>query len=208
MDNKQMKNPILEIDTLDGEKFKLVKKVKNIEIKPNYFISNKGRLVSVKKNSSNEYLKINKGQMSSGGYISYKILDKDNNSVTFNAHMIEMNTFYPLDNYDNVIIDHIDSNRTNNNIENLRYTTYSGNTKYAVDSGKLRSATDEQIIKSYNLSKNHSDEYVAKRVGLSENVIYRIRTKQGYYYSKILEDKDPIYKDRQHSKKTIDNIHI
>jgi len=86
-----------------------------------YKINRNGDIFSVLKN------KILKTELNKDGY--YRIgLSKDNKQKHFLIHRLIALNFIP--NPENLtIIDHIDRNKTNNNIENLRWVTQSDNCK-------------------------------------------------------------------------------
>jgi len=86
-----------------------------------YKINRNGDIFSVLKN------KILKTELSKDGY--YRIgLSKDNKQKHFSIHRLLALHFIP--NPENLtVIDHIDRNRSNNNIENLRWCTQSDNCK-------------------------------------------------------------------------------
>jgi len=86
-----------------------------------YKINKNGDVFSVKKN------KILKPQLNTTGYY-YVNLYKECKLKSSTIHRLIALHF--IDNPENLpIIDHIDRNRTNNNIENLRWCTYSDNQK-------------------------------------------------------------------------------
>ena len=51
-------------------------------------------------------------------------------------HRIICQAFKPIDNPENMIVNHIDENRKNNCIDNLEWTTYKGNSKAYHYSGR------------------------------------------------------------------------
>lgn len=69
------------------------------------------------------------------GYLQYSLYI-DNTAVRIKAHRLVGMLFLPLpDNYKDLVINHIDGNKLNNNYSNLEWTTYYGNNKHARDTG-------------------------------------------------------------------------
>lgn len=91
----------------------IYKPIKNFENK--YLVSNYGNIKSVILN------KILKKQSIANGYLTSTLAEKP-----YLIHILVINTF----SNDNIldIVDHIDGNKQNNNIKNLRYATFSENT--------------------------------------------------------------------------------
>ena len=88
---------------------------------PNYCVSNLG---NVKNATTNQIIK------QSANKEGYKRLNiyKNGKRCNKNVHQLVANAF--LENVDNKpCIDHIDNNKENNNIENLRFATYQENTR-------------------------------------------------------------------------------
>lgn len=86
----------------------------------NYYISNFGRVISTKFNKI-KYLK----QSVSAGYYYINICQNGKHKLK-HIHRLVAETF--IDNPNNHLqVDHIDGDRTNNNIENLRWVTPQGN---------------------------------------------------------------------------------
>lgn len=94
--------------------------------------------------------------LNSGGYIRYYVKGKKRF-----AHRLVAETY--IMNYDNLkCIDHIDRNRINNKVENLRWITYSNN--------------------NLNKGKNKNN-----KVGI-KNVSYSVRDKR-YQFNKVVKGK-------------------
>lgn len=99
------------IDKIDGEEWKQIEDY-------DYYISNKGRVIS--KNG------LMKPAESKNGYL-YICLCKNGIQKTFSLHRLIAKYFIFNNNENNNIIDHIDRNRKNNNLENLRWVNYKEN---------------------------------------------------------------------------------
>ena len=68
---------------------------------------------------------------------------------TFRVHRLVMMAFKPVDNMENLQVNHIDGNKTNNTLNNLEWCTASQNQRHAFDTGLSKSRRGE----SSNLSK-------------------------------------------------------
>ena len=110
--NVELKIRKLELDILKDLDFEMFLPIENFE---NYFVSNFGY---VKNSKTNKILKpINHNQ----GYKQINLC-KNGNVKTFTVHRLVAKAF--LENPDNKpMIDHIDENKSNNNVKNLRWAT-------------------------------------------------------------------------------------
>lgn len=106
------------IDITDNE-------VKNI--KPIYMISNYGRIYN-KQNKSMLYL-----QISYNGYINAFVKSINNNYINISIHRTMMKCFRPLNNYNNMEVNHKDCNSFNNSLNNLEWLTSYENEHYIPD---------------------------------------------------------------------------
>jgi len=97
------------------------------DLSDTYEISNTGK-IRHKHSGRERKLRIN-----NSGY-PYVMLCKDGKKLNCKVHRLVAQTF--LENTENKeTVNHIDGNKTNNNVDNLEWATRSENLKHAVDSG-------------------------------------------------------------------------
>ena len=88
--------------------------------KNGYYISNKGKIKRIRKGKEVKvYLKTNKN-----GYYYFVMFNNENESCYLHRLVAEMFLIKPLGKW---IVDHIDGNKKNNNVNNLRWVTNSEN---------------------------------------------------------------------------------
>lgn len=153
-------------------KYKIMEELKLI--RDNYWATKDGRIYSTKRN---RYLKQRVGPR---GYMMVN-LSIDGKCKTFTVHRLIASTFIPNPNgFDTV--NHKDGNKTNNNVNNLEWTTSSGNTIHAFETG-LRVPTYKhgqfskedinEIRRLYNVE--HLSQYkIAGRYNVSRGNIQQI----------------------------------
>ena len=103
------------------------------KLKPNtYFISNKAEIWSKTTN------KILKPKLDKDGYLTISLRGKDASIIALRVATIMMYTFVgnPPKNMKDPTVNHKDSNRTNNNIDNLEWMERSQNASIRIRSGK------------------------------------------------------------------------
>lgn len=77
-----------------------------------------------------------------GEYYRINLADFDGKYFNTFVHRLIMMTFSPADNMQNLVVNHIDGNKLNNNLLNLEWTTVGGNNKHAYRTG-LRTVGEE-----------------------------------------------------------------
>lgn len=102
------------IEELEGEQWK------TLFFNGNYEVSNLGRLRNKKTKI------IHKGCIKNG----YVFVSVDNYS--YPLHRLILQTWQPIDNYEEMTVDHINGIRTDNKLENLRWATSEENTFYMI----------------------------------------------------------------------------
>ena len=102
------------VEELEGEQWK------TLFFNANYEVSNLGRL-------RNKITKIiHKGSLRNG-YIIVSV-----NNYNYSLHRLILQTWQPIDNYEEMTVDHINGIRTDNRLENLRWATNEENTLYMI----------------------------------------------------------------------------
>ena len=112
----------------------------NLEITKEGFIRNKNT-------------KILLGSKSAFGYMQY--VDPQTKKL-YMVHRIIMETFYPIDNMKDLLVDHIDGNRANNNINNLRWVSHQENMDFKTENWYNIEKLLGKIIKKIGYNETYS----------------------------------------------------
>ena len=165
---------------------------RRIEDLGNYSISNMGRF---RNDDTNKILKLFVNQ---GGYLVYNFLekplkDKSDFGFILKIHRLVAQAFIPNP-YKKPIVDHIDNNRKNNSVNNLRWVTHQENsmnrsTTYKSKSGvngitcnskkNIWVASITKDKKKYNLGMFESkEEAIQARVNKSKELFGEFQSKQ------------------------------
>ena len=208
------------IPTLEGEIWKPLVTPLYPSIKPDYYISNKNRVYSTIKN---DFLKIAHKDPLKYDSPYHRVclqVDEDGMSLSkdFLMHRLIMSIFKPVDNMENLCINHIDGNKLNNDLDNLEWCTIRDNTIHALNTGLFipvygeehvcATITEKQAkqVVDMLLEKRYSYKYIADIVGTSPTIVCDIAGKKSWkHLTKNLSKKDLQY--RAPLKLTIDGIH-
>ncbi len=83
------------------------------------------------------------------------VLWKDGKKIHERINRLVMMTFSPCKNMDKLVVNHKDLNKSNNNLDNLEWFTYSENSKHAFNNKQIH---QHSVIK-YDLKRNKLKEY-------------------------------------------------
>lgn len=153
-------------------------KYKQIPGYPNYKISDKGTVINTKFKRELKPSKTSKG---------YHIIGLCNMGVhqTFSVHRLVALTYLVDVIPENMTINHIDGNKTNNHYSNLEIVTYSKNVEHALVHGlfKTKLSFDQvrEIRKSY-IPFKVTYKILAQKYGVSQSMIKRILNGQHYRF--------------------------
>ena len=114
------------------------------------------------------------------------ILTKNYKQKSYKLHRLLMITFCPVENMENLVVNHIDGNPLNNDLTNLEWCTISENTQHAIRTGLINSDPEQ-----CNLSK------------LNWKTVNEIRKKYGHDRQKTLTE---IGEEYGVGRQTISNI--
>ena len=95
---------------------------------PGYEISNFGQVKSYRQYKNGKILVLHSNKK---GYLQVCLRDIEGAQATHYVHRLVLSTFSPVENYENLTVDHIDCNPSNNRLDNLRWLTAEENLKRA-----------------------------------------------------------------------------
>lgn len=121
--------------------YKDIEFVDGYKIYGNYIISEHGIIENY---NTGEVLKEN---IKNAGYKYVRLpIDENNNKRNFYVHRVMLNTYDPIDNPNDYVVDHIDLDRGNNNIYNLRWLTQKENIHHSIKQGTFTQHKDQGVL--------------------------------------------------------------
>lgn len=171
------------------------------EIAPGYKISNKNRVYS---NNTKRLLSI-KVKKHSNGYhqVSLKVVYENcpySINKSFPMHRLLMSVFCPVDNMENLVINHINGDKTNNDLNNLEWCTIKENTLHAIRTGleifkrgeelPYTTVTEKQVRKICDLyiTGKYTRQEIADKIGVSKSLVSDILS--GCSWNHVTKDYD------------------
>lgn len=120
-----------------------------------YYASNLGRIKSIKHRGGNEERLIN--TCISGGYYKSVFLNDNGEYKSINAHRLICLAFHPIENYENLEVNHKDGNKLNNNIDNLEWCSRKQNIEHSIINGLQKAFKGEEVgnskLKEYQVTE-------------------------------------------------------
>lgn len=95
---------------------------------PDYLVYEDGRVFNFK---TGRFLN---GTVGNSGYHQYRLKNINNKYTTIGIHRLLLSTFKPIKNLNELVVNHIDGDKSNNSLSNLEWCTYKENQTHA---GKL-----------------------------------------------------------------------
>lgn len=127
------------------------------------------------------------------GYLGVSLRCYDKKLRRFQVHRLVMSVFNPIENMENLQVNHIDGNKQNNHINNLEWCTCSENHKHAFRTGlrtniglkfNQKKLTDDKVIDIFNKIKiGEKISSIAKEFDISIPLVNKIKT--GERYSRV-----------------------
>ena len=159
---------------------KLITKCK-YNLKFNYYITDDGKVWSER---TQKFLSF---QYDKNGYVKVQMRSTDNKSHRYSIHRLVLENFKPVENMENLQVNHIDGNKKNNNLTNLEWTTSEENIRHAIDNN-LRATingasklTPEQVIEIYRRATNGERNIdLGKEFNIHPDQVDRIKNKKAW----------------------------
>ena len=149
------------------------------DLKFNYYVRDNGTIYSEKTH------KILSPQLDKDGYQKVQMMSTDGKRHRYSVHRLIMENFNPVENMENMQVNHIDGNKTNNKLENLEWCNCKQNIQHAIENNlraKINGSaklTEEQVKEIYfRAIKGESCSSLGKDYGVCEDTIRRIRDKK------------------------------
>lgn len=161
---------------------KLITKSK-YELAYNYYITNDGRVWSEK---TNKFLSTH---LDKNGYVKVRLVSPNSKRHTYSIHRLVMENFSPVENMENLQINHMDGNKKNNNLSNLEWVTPHENIKHAFKIGlktqkgihnNQAKYSEETILKAIEMlqSKQYTGAEIDRQLGFCKDYANSIRRKE------------------------------
>ena len=152
-----------------------------------YLVSNLGRVKSYRMYKDGIILK---QQLSKKGYCIVHMSDDNNKKHAVQVHRLVLKTFNPVENMDNLEVNHKDEVKTNNCLSNLEWLTHLENVRYgtgsqrAVEPQKMKIKCLENGI-VYNSMKEASEDLNVSYGNISGCCSGRLKTAGGFSFEVI-----------------------
>lgn len=150
-----------------------------IDTYPDYEISKDGVVRNLKSN------KVLAGSINNGGYLNYRLKNKDGFTDTLGIHRLLCMAFKPRSDYRDLQVDHLDGNKLNNVLSNLEWVTTKENCERAGKVGLSPKCIPISVLDvlTGNVDKYPSATAYALSVGMSkDSVIWRINRGEAVIY--------------------------
>lgn len=171
--------------------FKTIPGFSNYEINEDGVVRNK-KTQNILKNYLNKY-----------GYKKIILSNDNKKSITLLVHRLVLITFKPIKNYENYSVDHLDCNKTNNNLNNLEWVTSKENTHRAIKNGlysnNRKSVSDETVIKvrqEYIPGPKGNYKQLMEKYNINKSMFYYIVKDQYRTDLPLTKDLNPYFKEK------------
>lgn len=161
-------------------------KIPNIQFNQKYMVDEEGNIWSPYRGLK----KLHPSPTQKGYYRI--VLQTAEGRKTFQVHRLVLMTFNPIDNMENLEVNHIDGNKGNNSLKNLEWCSGSLNVRHSLDTGLKSPArgeqvggnklTEKQVLEICERLKSGTDSLasIGKDYGVSKHCIFDIKRKRSW----------------------------
>lgn len=152
-------------------------------LKFNYYVTSDGRIYSER---TNHFMA---KRLDKDGYEKVALVSTDNKRHRYSVHRLVMENFCPIEGMENLQVNHIDGDKTNNSLENLEWVTCKENIHHAMNNGLRHNQqgesnnackVSEEIVKEIIrllLTKQYTNKEISEMFGLSDDYAGQIKRK-------------------------------
>ena len=156
------------------------------QLKYDYYALENGNIYSGKTK------KILSKRLDKDGYEKVRLVSEDGRH-TYSVHRLILENFQPVEGMENLQVNHIDGDKTNNNLSNLEWCTSSENNKHAHSIGlknqkgsknNASKLSEEQVLEIIDLllTKKYTQKEIGNRFNVGEDCIGAIKNKKNWKY--------------------------
>lgn len=156
-------------------------------LKYDYYVNEDGSIYSLISNKTLNW------SLDKDGYAKVRLMSDDNKRHRYSVHRLVLENFNPIDNMDQLQVNHKDGNKLNNHLSNLEWVTSSENNlhKYKIglasqkgENNNATHLTEQDVLKIINMLLSH--QYTYKEIGqwfnVDEETIGAIKRKKNWKY--------------------------
>lgn len=163
-------------------------KIKNIKFNQKYMIDELGNIWSPYNGG-----KFLSPSPTKKGYVRI-VLQTSEGRKTFQLHRLVLETFNPIENCENLEVNHIDGDKNNNSLSNLEWCSGSFNVRHSIETGlkipakgtqiATNKLTEKEVLEICELLKNSnlSLSEIGKQYGVSKHCVFDIKRKKSWQW--------------------------
>ena len=147
---------------------------------PDYWVSSEGRIWSEK---SHKFL----SQCRTGklrNYLMVKLCNNEIKNKTYRVHRLVLETFSPIDDMENMTVNHINEDTLDNRLENLEWLTRKENIQYSSGQWIQQETMDREVVEQFPSIRAASDKIGCNVKSIYEHCISG-KPFRNFYWKKI-----------------------